>query len=105
LFCDNLELVHQLAGIENLTNLVPQGLELNNWLEAETINLSNNMPQIVIETFSCELPTNYASQIVNSKLINIEYLTAESWTEEIHCLATIPSVAGQKQTLLLLPRL
>jgi uncharacterized repeat protein (TIGR03837 family) len=103
LFCDNLNLILELAGTETISKLAAKGLELKDWYDAEIINLSNQPPQVVIETFSCELPINYATQIAKSLLINIEYLTAESWIEEIHCLATLPSISGQNKRYFFCP--
>ncbi len=41
---------------------------------------------VVIEAFTCELPTAYVSAMTQkkSKWINLEYLSAESWVADFH---------------------
>lgn len=59
-------------------------------------NLSGSLknfpkPDLVIETFACELP-DLVKQIIfqnNSLWLNFEYLTAEDWAEEMHLLPSL----------------
>lgn len=58
------------------------------WTEA----LSGNLPDLVIENFSCGVPVDYAEQIAELqntapiKWVNLEYLSAETWVESCHLM-------------------
>lgn len=63
------------------------------------------LPELVIETFSCGIPPNYAQQVANQQQsarkpilwLNLEYLSAESWVESHHLLpSTHPSLGYQR---------
>ncbi len=95
LFCDDLSLIHQLAGKTTLSNLSQLGLELHPWQVSEAMILTDDVPDLVLETFSCDLPEHYITQITNSLLINVEYLSAEPWVEDMHGLATLANDSKQ----------
>jgi uncharacterized repeat protein (TIGR03837 family) len=66
-----------------------QGVEIRHWVENVAVD---RVPEVVIEAFACELPSAYLTAMsqVSPKpcWINLEYLTAESWAEECHGMAS-----------------
>jgi uncharacterized repeat protein (TIGR03837 family) len=96
LFCDQPELIKTLAGEAMLRELMTHGVEILPW-ESATQSLSKEIfPDVVIETFSCELPAEYLTQLKSIHIpliINVEYLSAESWAVEAHGLPSPPSHA------------
>jgi len=95
LFCDDIPLMKKLAGEAMIAKLKPLGLIIESWDQAEIIISKNEMPEVVLETFSCDLPEHYLNKISDSVLINVEYLSAEPWIEGMHGLATLPSLPNQ----------
>jgi len=96
LFCDQPELIKKLAGEDMLRELITHGVEILPWESAAQSLNAEIFPDVVIETFSCELPTEYLAQLKNIHtplIINVEYLSAESWTLEAHGLPSPPSHA------------
>ena len=66
-----------------------EGVEIRRW----TKNIAFDLPgEVVIEAFACELPINYlqamAEMVPKPCWINLEYLTAESWVDGYHGLAS-----------------
>jgi uncharacterized repeat protein (TIGR03837 family) len=66
-----------------------QGVEVRHWRS----DFSAERPaDVVIEAFACELPDNYLRLMAEAEAkpcwINLEYLTAESWAEECHGMAS-----------------
>ncbi len=59
---------------------------------------SNNTPHVLIESFACELPQplQHWADTHSVLWINLEYLSAEDWVEQIHLLAS-PRPSGQKK--------
>ncbi len=63
---------------------------ISHWDEALAIQL----PELVIENFSCDVPEDYAKQVATQQQtsdtpitwINLEYLSAEAWVEGCHLL-------------------
>jgi uncharacterized repeat protein (TIGR03837 family) len=97
LFCDDIPLIQQLAGEETIAKLVKFGLTIYPWDHAEVIIDQNGLPDVALETFSCELPALYLKKINHCLLVNVEYLSAEPWIEEMHGLASLPSLTNQHQ--------
>jgi uncharacterized repeat protein (TIGR03837 family) len=96
LFCDQPELIKKLAGEDMLSELITHAVEILPWESAAQSLNAKIFPDVVIETFSCELPTKYLTQLKNINtplIINVEYLSAESWTLEAHGLPSPPSHA------------
>lgn len=67
------------------------------WNDAETCTkyFSENLPTVILQTFQCGLPDwldeiIYRKEFEDSgklcKILNIEYLTAEKWADDFHCL-------------------
>ena len=52
----------------------------------------NPVFDVIIEAFACELPADYIAQMAATQphpcWINLEYLTAESWAQSCHGLAS-----------------
>lgn len=57
-------------------------VEILTWQSAKTTQPAD----VALETFSCELPTDYlaAMQESNTAWVNLEYLSAESWVADFH---------------------
>jgi len=63
LFCDQPELIKKLAGEDMLRELITHGVEILPWESAAQSLNAEIFPDVVIETFSCELPTEYLAQL------------------------------------------
>jgi uncharacterized repeat protein (TIGR03837 family) len=60
---------------------------------------------VVIEAFACDIPANYLDAMAAQKKagqapvwINLEYLSAESWVDECHGMASIHPATGLRKT-------
>lgn len=66
-----------------------QGVEIRPW---NTPFVFDGVAEVVIEAFACELPENYLLAMARAPQrpawINLEYLTAESWAEDCHGMAS-----------------
>lgn len=66
-----------------------QGVEIRRWSAEISVARSAD---VVIEAFACELPESYLKTMAESDTkpcwINLEYLTAESWAEDCHGMAS-----------------
>lgn len=66
-----------------------QGVELRHWPSGF---VTDRVADIVIEAFACELPPAYVAAMAAAtpkpRWINLEYLTAESWAESCHGMAS-----------------
>lgn len=60
-----------------------QGVAIHHW---QTDFVFDGVADVVIEAFACELPDNYLQAMVAKQPIwlNLEYLTAESWVDDLH---------------------
>jgi uncharacterized repeat protein (TIGR03837 family) len=72
-----------------LNRQICEGVEICRWTE----NIAVDRPaEVVIETFACDLPASYLQAMAGTLRkpcwINLEYLTAESWAEGCHGLAS-----------------
>lgn len=70
-----------------------EGVEIRRWDQAaESVLCSLPIADAVIEAFACELPEPYLLAMVAREQppvwFNLEYLTAESWAESCHALAS-----------------
>ncbi|MGU5679141.1 elongation factor P maturation arginine rhamnosyltransferase EarP [Aeromonas allosaccharophila] len=78
-----------------------EGIYIQHW--HETLPADTTPATVVIEAFACELPAPFiermaermASQPKPSCWINLEYLSAESWVEDCHALASPQRVGNQ----------
>ena len=72
-----------------------EGIEVLRWQEDEIAPWLARVPSadVVIETFACEVPDAVKQWMVGRPVLwlNLEYLTAESWVEDVHLL---PSLQG-----------
>ncbi len=66
------------------------GVEINRWTDPLPTN--GREAEVVIEAFACELPPDYLQGMslaaIRPVWINLEYLTAESWAEGCHGMAS-----------------
>ena len=85
LFCNDLELLNKLAGGDAKALAQSLNIEILPWSDCMT----GKLPDVVIETFACELPSEYLHQLkqqAETIVINLEYLSAESWVDSHHGL-------------------
>ncbi|MGE5472578.1 MAG: elongation factor P maturation arginine rhamnosyltransferase EarP [Bacteroidota bacterium] len=72
-----------------LLRQVIRGVEVVPWTDDFVVD---RMADVVIEAFACELPAAYVSAMAAAmpkpRWINLEYLTAESWAEDCHGMAS-----------------
>lgn len=68
------------------------GVDICRWLPDSSSGMADDMPDVVVEGFGARLPEYYVRQMAAKQeqpvWINLEYLTAESWAEESHLLAS-----------------
>uniref|UniRef100_UPI0040483EA0 elongation factor P maturation arginine rhamnosyltransferase EarP n=1 Tax=Polynucleobacter sp. TaxID=2029855 RepID=UPI0040483EA0 len=87
IFCDDLPTLNLIASGTDAP--VKAKIDLQPW-EASHQNARHGLkaPDIVIEAFGCDLPERYlASLLIAPKkpiIINLEYLSAESWVVDFH---------------------
>jgi uncharacterized repeat protein (TIGR03837 family) len=87
LWVDELESLKPLCPSINVTQGSQswQGVEIRLWDE---IMVVNRVADVVIEAFACELPEEYLAAMSQLPAkpcwINLEYLSAEAWTDECH---------------------
>lgn len=68
------------------------GIEVLPWSAAESPAVLAAVGDVVIETFACHLPTPYIEAMVQKASdqapiwINLEYLTAEAWADDMHLM-------------------
>ncbi|MBS4688699.1 elongation factor P maturation arginine rhamnosyltransferase EarP [Aeromonas sobria] len=78
-----------------------EGIYIQHW--HETLSTDMTPAKVVIEAFACELPAPFiermaermASQPKPPCWINLEYLSAESWVEDCHALASPQRIGNQ----------
>ena len=82
LWVDDWDVAKHLIPQLNQTSLV-DGVHIQHW--QDTADFSQ-VADVVIEAFACGLPANYltAMQLQQSKWINLEYLSAETWVDDFH---------------------
>ncbi|OZG43429.1 hypothetical protein CAK78_02470 [Aeromonas sp. A35_P] len=77
------------------------GIHIQHW--HETLPADTIPARVVIEAFACELPALFIEQMVEQMVsqarppcwLNLEYLSAESWVEDCHGLASPQRVGNQ----------
>lgn len=73
------------------------GIHIQHW--HETLPADTLPARVVIEAFACELPAPFVAQMVSQPSppcwLNLEYLSAESWVEDCHALASPQRVGNQ----------
>ena len=66
-----------------------RGIDIRHWSDAIAFD---GIADVVIEAFACELPAAYlhamADRTPRPRWVNLEYLTAESWAESCHGMAS-----------------
>lgn len=67
--------------IETHTDIVLENTVLEN-----TVLANEELPNVVLETFCCELPSVYIQKMCTQQTIwiNLEYLSAEAWVSDFH---------------------
>ena len=84
-FLNKLEELKKLAPSTN-PNIEKQEISNINFIDINSEAFKNTEPSnIIIEAYGCEIPDLYLQKIDSkSIIINIEYLSAEEWTEDFH---------------------
>lgn len=95
LFCDDLKLLDQLAGGDAKAFGKSLGIEILTWAQSTKPEISTEqLPDLVIESFGCALPPAYLELIAQNTscvILNLEYLSAEDWIDSHH---ELPSPSG-----------
>lgn len=85
LWIDDLQVAQRLIPMMDLAATAQQmdGINIAHWHAQADLS---NAADVVIEAFACGLPQAYLSamQKKQSKWVNLEYLSAESWVEGFH---------------------
>lgn len=71
-----------------------QGVDIHHWPADFTVPRHDGMADVVIEAFACDLPSDYLIAMAATRTrtgkqpvwINLEYLSAEAWTQGCHGL-------------------
>ena len=92
-------LLPELNGQENQQKV--NQINIIQWNDEQTLSgCLKNMPNpdLVIETFACELPDCVKEIILQNKALwlNWEYLTAENWAEDMHLLPSLQANGANK---------
>ncbi|MFQ2258563.1 elongation factor P maturation arginine rhamnosyltransferase EarP [Aeromonas dhakensis] len=73
------------------------GIHIQHW--HETLPADTIPARVVIEAFACELPAPFVAQMASQPSppcwLNLEYLSAESWVEDCHGLASPQRLESQ----------
>lgn len=85
LFCNNLTVLKKITNKEDLSS--SSKLQIYSWPNS---NNYYHSPNIVIEAFSCRVPSCLIDEYKknNPLIIELEYLTAESFADDCHGLAS-----------------
>ena len=100
-FCDQPEIIYQLAGAKSLERSQHNNLHILPWSSAAHVMSPDEFPDVILETFSCGLPETYQQQLQHRNrdqiplVINIEYLSAEAWTNSHHGLRSLSASAQE----------
>ena len=96
LFCDDLNVLNVIAHGDAVTHGASLGIEVLPWSAAESAAVLASVGDVVIEAFACNLPKPYIEAMVQKTSkrastkppiwINLEYLTAEPWADEMHLI-------------------
>ena len=91
LWVDDLSALHAICPTLDDEKSVQRvaGVEIHHWQASSAVN---PVFDVIIEAFACELPADYIAQMAATQprpcWINLEYLTAESWAQSCHGLAS-----------------
>ena len=88
LFCDDLKVLDKIAHGDAVKTGASLGIEVLPWTSVDDVS------DVVIEAFACKIPDAYLAAMRlkadtgSSKplWINLEYLTAEPWADEMHLM-------------------
>jgi len=88
LFCDDLKVLDKIAHGDAVKTGATMGIEVLPWSSMDDVG------DVVIEAFACKIPETYIDamrQVADTGSakplwINLEYLTAESWADEMHLM-------------------
>lgn len=96
LFCNNVNILNKITNSEDASN---RFLSLLSWSDK---NMDYSPSEVVIQAFSVRLPDNLIKKIKTRKstVINLEYLTAETFAEDCHKL---PSYADGFESFFFFP--
>ena len=101
-----LQVVLWVDDVQALQSLLPaadvsarhacyEGITVLQWCDALVAELMQDVPvaDVVIETFACDVPDAVRLWMVDKPILwlNLEYLTAETWVDDVHLL---PSLQG-----------
>ena len=101
-----LQVVLWVDDVQALQSLLPaadvsarhacyEGITVLQWRDALVAELMQEVPvaDVVIETFACDVPDAVRLWMVGKPILwlNLEYLTAETWVDDVHLL---PSLQG-----------
>ncbi|HDX8401507.1 TPA: elongation factor P maturation arginine rhamnosyltransferase EarP [Aeromonas dhakensis] len=87
--CSGLDPAHESQWVD--------GIHIQHW--HETLPADTIPARVVIEAFACELPAPFVAQMASQPRppcwLNLEYLSAESWVEDCHGLASPQRLESQ----------
>ncbi len=90
LFCDDLNVLNAIAHGDAVKQGDLLGIEVLPWSMAESPIVLSQLGDVVIEAFACQLAPAYIDALSASPSkpiwINLEYLTAEAWADEMHLM-------------------
>ena len=96
LFCDDLNVLNVIAHGDAVRHGATLGIEVLPWSAAESPAILASVGDVVIEAFACHLPKPYIEAMVQKTSqktspkppiwINLEYLTAEAWADDMHLM-------------------
>jgi len=98
LFCDDLKVLDKIAHGDAVKTGATLGIEVLPWTSLDDLGacdlVGDVVGDVVIEAFACKIPEAYvdAMRLRASKgsskplWINLEYLTAEPWADEMHLM-------------------
>jgi uncharacterized repeat protein (TIGR03837 family) len=92
LFCDDLNVLNVIAHGDAVAHGASLGIEVLPWSAAESTAVLASVGDVVIEAFACHLPKPYIEAMIQKASdqapiwINLEYLTAEAWADDMHLM-------------------
>jgi len=100
LFCDDLSVLNTIARGDAIGYGATLGIEVLPWSAATSAEVLSGIGDVVIEAFACHLPESYVTAMTDRSVapiwINLEYLTAEAWADEMHLMPS-PQNNGLKK--------
>ena len=96
LFCDDLNVLNVITHGDAVAHGASLGVEVLPWSATESPAILASVGDVVIEAFACHLPKPYVEAMVQKTFqkvsakqpiwINLEYLTAEAWADDMHLM-------------------